>query len=216
MNLSEYVQGSQSLTSVYSDMDYLNMLETAIEVSKPWKMKRIIANDYSNSNVNHLLDFYDKEKTKTIKHSKMIIRSLFKQVLNEYVSEQYKIDYSMDLSITFGATSMNISVLTNSTIIEYSSWSNMIEAALNFDLDRWLNQDIFKFINAMFNLPKGNNTISIKIGKSGGIVVYTRDKFALKIRRSFYDELKYLAENSTGLRKKDFVKILEIYEQACR
>jgi hypothetical protein len=215
LNLSEYVQGSKSLTEVYSDIDYLNMLETAIEASKPWKMKRIIANDYSNSNVNHLLDFYDKEKTKTIKHSKMIIRSLFKQVLNEYVSEQYKIDYSMDLSITFGATSMIISVLTNSTTIEYSSWSNMIEAALSFDLEEWLNQDIFKFIYTMFSLQKGSNTISIKIGKSGGIVVYTRDKFALKIRRSFYDELKYLAKNSIGIRKKDLVKILEIYEQAC-
>ena len=216
MNLSEYLQDSPSLTDVYSDMDYLDMLETVIEASRPWKMKRIIANDNSDSNINHLLDFYDKERTKTIKHSKMIIRGLFKRVLNEYVSEHYKIDYSMDLSIAFGATSMNISVLTNSTTIEYSSWPNMIEAALNFDLDGWLNQDIFKFIYAMFSLPKGNNKISIKIGKSGGIVVYTRDKFALKIRRSFYDELKYLAENSIGLRKKDLTKILGIYEQACR
>ena len=216
MNLSEYLQDSPSLTDVYSDMDYLNMLETAIEASKPWNMKRVIANDYSNSNVNHLLDFYDEERTKTIKHSRVIIRWMFKQVLNEYVFKNYKMDYSMDLSIAFGATSMNISVLTNSTTIEYSSWPNMIEAALNFDLDGWLNQDIFKFIYAMVNLPKGNNTISIKIGKSGGIVVYTRDKFALKIRRSFYDELKYLAENSIGLRKKDLTKILGIYEQACR
>ena len=215
MKLSEYAQGSKSLTEAYADMDYLDMLETVIEASKSWKMKRIIANDYSNSNVNHLLDFYDKEETKTIKHSKMIIRGLFKRVLNEYVSEHYKIDYSMDLSISFSATSMVISVLTNSMTIGYSSWSNMIEAALDFDLDGWLNQNIFKFIYAMFNLPKGNNTISIKIGKSGGIVVYTRDKFAIKIRRSFYDELKYLAENSKGIRKTDLTKILGIYEQAC-
>lgn len=40
-------------------MDYLNMLETAIEAVSLWKMKRIIANDYSNSTVNHLVLFYE-------------------------------------------------------------------------------------------------------------------------------------------------------------
>ena len=53
-----------------------------------------------------------------------------------------------------------------------------------------------------------------EINRNGTAILHTNDGLSIKIKQSFHNELKYLAAQSTGVRKENVAKALAILEKA--
>ena len=92
MKLSEYISDKQAVDSIYSGIDYLNMMLAVIEVSTPWRIKRVIANDDASSNMNFMLDSFDTGKFNAIQKIQQSVSRLFREALKKYFLEKFGLE----------------------------------------------------------------------------------------------------------------------------
>ena len=192
MKLSEYISDKQAVDSIYSGIDYLNMMLAVIEVSTPWRIKRVIANDDASSNMNFMLDSFDTGKFNAIQKIQQNVSRLFREALKKYFLEVF--------------------VLADRIVINYSSLEDMVDKVLNYDTNDLFNHRMLRFVYTLYNMSGSKDGIWIEIKRNGTAIFCTNDGLAIKIKHSFYTELKHIAALSEGKRKENAMKALVILE----
>ena len=212
MKLSEYISDKQAVDSIYSGIDYLNMMLAVIEVSTPWRIKRVIANDDASSNMNFMLDSFDTGKFNAIQKIQQNVSRLFREALKKYFLEKFSLENGAEVSVVYNENFLEVFVLADRIVINYSSLEDMVDKVLNYDTNDLFNHSILRFVYTLFNMSKSEDDIHIEIKRNGTAIFCTNDGLAIKIKHSFYNELKHIAALSEGKRKENAMKALVILE----
>lgn len=212
MKLSEYISDKQAVDSIYSGIDYLNMMLAVIEVSTPWRIKRVIANDDASSNMNFMLDSFDTGKFNAIQKIQQNVSRLFREALKKYFLEKFGLENGAEVSVVYNENFLEVFVLADRIVINYSSLEDMVDKVLNYDTNDLFNHRMLRFVYTLYNMSGSKDGIWIEIKRNGTAIFCTNDGLAIKIKHSFYTELKHIAALSEGKRKENAMKALVILE----
>ena len=213
MKLSKYISDTHAVNNLYEDMDFLNLVFCAQEASKPWIIRRTIANDDFPSRVNLMLDYFDKGKTEALQRVQKNINRLFKSTFKKYFMEEFGLDNGAEVSIVYGEDKLEMSVFTAKIIISYTSPVDMIDKVLNYDTTNLFNHKIFQFISTLYGMSGTDDGVWVDIKRNGAAILCTSDGLSIKIKHSFHNELKYIMSKSTGVRKENLSRALAILER---
>ena len=213
MKISEYVNDTFVVNKLYEDIDLLNMLDAIQKASEPWKIKSVIANNGVCLRINAMLNVLNRNQMDTIQRIQQNINKLFKSVFKKYFTEKFDLKKSVEVYIAYNEDSLELSVLSSKIIIEYSSIIDMINKVLNYETDKLFNHKIFNFIRTLYNMSDSNG-VWTEINRNGTAIFCTNDGLAIKIKHSFYNELKHLIAVSTGKRKESLNRAIAILERS--
>ena len=213
MKISEYVNDTFVVNKLYEDIDFLNMMDAIQKASEPWKIKLVIANNGLYPRINIILNILNRNQVNAIQSIQQNINKLFKSVFKKYFTEKFGLEKSVEVYIAYNEDSLELSVLSSKIIIEYSSIIDMINKVLNYETDKLFNHKIFNFIRTLYNMSDSNG-VWTEINRNGTAILHTNDGLSIKIKQSFHNELKYLAAQSTGVRKENVAKALAILERS--
>ena len=213
MKISEYVTDTPTINKLYEDMDLLNMLDAIQKASEPWKIKSTITNNGVCPRINVILNILNRNQVEAIQRIQQNTNRLFKSIFKKYFTEKFGLEKSVEVYIAYNEDFLELSVLTSKIIIKYSSTIDMINKVLNYETDKLFNNKIFNFIRTLYNMSD-SNSVWTEINRNGTAILHTNDGLSIKIKQSFHNELKYLAAQSTGVRKENVAKALAILEKA--
>lgn len=213
MKLSKYVSNETIVNTIYSQLDYLNMISSIHEVSKPWYIKRAITNYTSKSNINSMLDLIDKYQKNVIEDIKKSIKILFRLVFRKYFKEELGLDNEAEIAIKYNDDLLELSVFDVNIVINYSSWQEAVETILNYDTTLLFDHKILHFISTLSNMHDTDDGVWVNVKRNGAAILCTRDGLSFKIKHSFEGELKYLTAISTGERKENLNRAMAIFNR---
>ena len=212
MKLSEYISNATMVDTLYSHIDYLNMISTIRVASTPWYVKRTITNDTSKSNMNSILDLIDKNEKDAVENIQRDISGLFREALKKCFIEEFGFEDVARVSVVYNENFLEVFVFADRIVINYSSLEDMVDKVLNYDTNDLFNHRMLRFVYTLYNMSGSKDGIWIEIKRNGAAVFHTNDGLSLKVKHSFYTDLKHIAALSEGKRKENAMKALVILE----